>query len=869
MNALLPLLRAFVFRGLRQEKTRALLTVAGVALGVAVTVAVRLANRSSLDAFAAGIDAVSAGVSLEVYSPAGPLDENALIDLLWLGEYGTWSPVSEHFALLPDGGRGPAGEPTGEYLQCLGVDLLTDWPIRDYQTPEIENATAVDLVQLLRSPEAAVIARSLASKLSLEAGDTFEVLAADRVLTLTVQGILSDTGPARGSDGNFVLLDIAAAQTLFDSLGQLTRIDIKLHPGIDATTAEDKIATRLPASLAVRDPGDRYRQAQTMVAAFHFNLSALAALALIVGLFLIYNTTSFSVVRRRREIGRLRAVGTPRRLIFCLFLAEAAVLALPGVILGALAGRILAVSAVSATADTIQLFFVAEAASHSAASLALGPVEWFLAIGVAFPLCLAAALVPAREATLVPPAGSVRSGISSNPNTRNNRARPVAAVALVLVATALCLLDPPGDLPLYAMAAIGCLIAAATLFVTPALTAIGTTASRLLFRNHLTGQIAASNLSAAAPRLAVSVAALATSLGMALSVAVLVGSFRDTISYWLDNSLAGDLYVRPASANSPLSAANISEKSLAIIKDHPDIADTETISKRDIVHRGTSFIVAGVDYKVSAKHSRIALKLPRATSATELLASADPATAAFISEPFALRFDKRPGDTIELPSRFGTANFQVAGVYYDYSNTRGVVLVDQSIWQQHFSDDVPAASLIAHTRPGADPNTVKAELESSLSAAGHQLTINTTRGILDTSMEIFEATFAVTRSLQIIAVTVASLGIVATLLTLLLERQREIAMLRLIGATKQQLRQVVVIEASLVGAAAAFLGTLLGLALSAVLIFVINVQSFGWTIQFHLPATWIAQSAVFVVLGAAAAALWPAARAARTLPTHV
>src|SRR5690606_11482985 len=209
------------------------------------------------------------------------------------------------------------------------------------------------------------------------------------------------------------------------------RIDLRLDGDATIDEARAAITARLPASLRVEEPGNEYRRVEGMIESFHFNLNALASLALLVGLYLVYDTARFSVVRRRGEIGRLRAAGATRRIILALFLGEALLLAIPGTILGCLVGRLLARLAVEATAGTVRTFWVADRALESAAELAIGPGELALAFGVALPLCLVAALLPAREATRVRPWEAIR--VPAPPGFRTHiRAFAIAALFALL-----------------------------------------------------------------------------------------------------------------------------------------------------------------------------------------------------------------------------------------------------------------------------------------------------------------------------------------------------------------------------------------------------------------------------------------------------
>jgi putative ABC transport system permease protein len=590
---------------------------------------------------------------------------------------------------------------------------------------------------------------------------------------------------------------------------------------------------------------------------------------------------SFSVLRRRREIGRLRAVGAPRRLVFALFLAEAAALAAPGVAAGVFAGRALSSLAVGATAGTIDRFFIAEAVVQSVVATPVpGLAEWGLAFGVALPLCLAAAAWPALEAARVAPAAGARES-PLGPRSTTSVSRQLAwAAALGAVALGLCQLDPPGDVPVYGTAAAGVLIAAIGALASPALQAAVATGRRFLpggLLGYPATVLALANLRAASARLAITVTALAASVGMAVAIAVLVGSFRETVSVWLHKSLAGDIYFRAASGGGSGGPA-VDPAAVALIRADPDIASVEGIRQRDIEFAGSVVTLAVGDIRQAAANSRFDLKacdagLRAGDWGSMVGVGGGGRLRALVSESFALRFDNRVGDTVNLPAPSGSVPLLVSGVYYDYSSTRGVVWVDRETWLAAFATPGEAAApgwdaLVAFVRAGTPADAVKARLDRALSGAGYRLVSNTTGGVLAASIDIFDDTFAVTTALKAVAVAVAGLGVVSALMTLLLERTRDTALFRLLGARARDIRHSVLIEAAVIGSVSFALGTASGLLLAAVLVFVINVQSFGWTIRFDIPWLWVAQCGALVLLGAAAAAAWPARRATRILPAQ-
>ena len=848
----MTLFRWFIVRNLRQQPLRCCVTVLSLAVGVAVVIAIQLANASSVRGFSMALDAVAGRTSLEITSPGGGVLENRLGVLGWLREYGRVSPVIDADILLSP--QVDAGSERFEAVRLLGVDILSDRPFRDYALVEGETprrVTTQEFLSLLTDPQAVVLTGPFAERHALHVGDSVGLLADDQVVPLQVAGILNSDGPARVLDGNFALMDIAAAQLALDRFGSVDRIDIRLADDIDVADAERAIAARLPPGLDVQRPTQRGAEVEQMLRAFHFNLTALSFVALLVGLFLVYNTVSVSVVARRDEIGMLRTMGVRRRAVIGLFLGEAGLLALVGCAVGVPLGWVLAQGAVQLTSSTVSQFWVASAAEVP--PLDAGMVALGFAVGV--PLALVAAAVPAGEAARVAPMAAVRGDAMLERRTRLPRGYLVAPVVLFVLAVWMAQQGPVAGLPVFGLLSAFAVVFGAALLMPAVLFGFcrmcGPTMGRWL---RVEGVLAHANLGGAISRLAISVAALAISLAMMVAISVMVGSFRETVSYWIGQTLQADLFVSAAR-----SGGGISTEAEDRIVDHPDVLAVDGFTGITVRYANSPIVVGAGRFKVLVEHGKLLFKAPMDGRAAMAAAIGDDAVV--VSEAFSLKHDVQTGETIQLPTPRGEAAFRVAGVYFDYSNDRGLVVMDVATFARHF-ELVRPARLAVYLRAGADANIVRDELWTALGSE-RRLFIRTNIALRQEVLGIFDSTFAITYALEAIAIAVSMFGVAGMLLTLVLERRREIATLRLVGADRRQLRRMIVIEAGVLGAVTQAVGLAVGLSLSLILIYVINVQSFGWTIQFHVPAVFLAQSATAILVATAVAGLYPARLAAR------
>ncbi|MEZ5420252.1 MAG: FtsX-like permease family protein [Vicinamibacterales bacterium] len=881
----LRLFRQFIVRRLALEPVRTGTTVAGIALGIAVVIAIQLTNASSVRGFETALDTVSGKAAVEITGTGG-IDETVLPSLTWLRDFGVASPVIEGDMAIwtPDASRDARPART-EAVKVLGIDILRDRTVRDYEVTAYVSAadraaqaaaaglSSQTFLELLTSPRAIVITEKLARRRGYALGSEIQLLAGDRVQTYVVQALLQDTGPARVMDGNFVLMDIAAAQLAFDRLGRIDRLDVQIaHEAgaLDASraptsaelaAAEAAIAARLPAGLTATTPARRGRQVEKMLAAFHLNLSALSWVALVVGLFLVYNTATVSVLARREEVGILRALGVTRAGVQRLFLAEAALLGAVGTALGLGLGRLLADLAVGVTGATVSQLYIATAATPPALTWA----HVALAFALGLPLSLAAALLPAREASRVPPTAAMRGSDRLETRVRLHRSAFGLPVLILVLAGILASLGPIDGRPLFAYASAFAIIIGVALLVPAIIFLIARVLARPLSAVlGVTGRLAHAHFTAAIPRLSISIAALSVALAMTVAIAIMVGSFRETVMYWVGQTLQADLFIGPGVRPTTGSGQTLSADVLAAVRAHPDVEALDTFRNLDLVYQGNLVVLGAGELDVMRTHGTLLFKAPRDGRAA--LAGAVGRDAVLVSEPFASKYGVQPGSVIRLSTRQGEVPFTVAAVYYDYALDRGIVVMDRPVFARYFGD-LPPTSAAAYLREGADPERVRSEIIAAMDE-GHRAFVYTNRALRAEVLRIFDSTFAITYALELIAIAVAMLGVAGTLLTLVLERRRELTMLRLIGALKRQVQRVVVTEAALIGATSMAIGLVVGVALSVLLVYVINVQSFGWTIQFRVPVLFLAQVSLAVVAATAVAGFYPARRATRLAVDH-
>jgi putative ABC transport system permease protein len=829
------------------------LCVLGVALGVAVVVAIDLANASAQRAFELSSESVAGRATHQIVGGPTGIDEAVYRTLrLDLGVR-TSAPIVDGYVNVSSF--------DGQTVQVLGVDPLAEVPFRSYLAGAGDDVaartTAVDLAAFMAQPHTVLVAETTATRYSLAPGDTLTVRVGSRTAHLRIVGLLAAQDDlSRRALESLLITDVATAQELFDRVGRLSRVDLIL--------ADEQIAAVeavLPPGAELTRPATRSNALEQMTRAFELNLTALSLLALIVGMFLIYNTVTFSVVQRRALLGTLRCVGVTRGQVVSLVLIEAFLISLVGAVLGLLLGLVLGRGLVSLVTQTINdLYFVV-----TVRGLSVEPLVLLKGLLLGIGATLLSALVPAIEAGSTPPRTVLRR---SSYEERVRNAAPLAALVggFLIVCAVLLLIAGGGTtdsiVGLYlAFAALFAIVIGAAL-LTPAITIvlmrlIAAPAGRLF---GLLGRMAPRDVVAALSRTSVAVAALMVAISVTIGVGIMVGSFRQTVIAWLDQSLVADVYI-----SAPTNAANridttVDPGLIAELGALPEVrALTYFRSVQVDAPSGPTTLVAVAG---TIEDGRAALRFREGGDDASWALFAQGGV--LISEPLAYRSGLGLGDVLPLRTDRGTKDFPIAGVYYDYTSDRGVIRMGYDSYRANWDDDA-ISSLALYTQPAVDVDTFVAGLNERI-AGREELVIGSNRALRAGTLAIFDRTFAITAVLQLLATIVAFIGILSALMALQLERARELGMLRANGLTPGQLWCLVLSQTGLMGLTAGLLALPLGIALALVLVYVINRRSFGWTLDLALDPLLFMQALAVALVAALLAGIYPALKMARTSP---
>ena len=843
MSALLLFWR-LILRPLRRAPLRSALTVLSVALGVAVVVAIDLAGRAAAGSFHSSLESLTGQADLEITATGG-VDERLLGQLVQLPLPLTFRPRIEDWASING---------QGEALPFIGLDLIAD---RSFESP----GAALDLAPGTASELTQGDPIWVGGRLGLKKRDRVRLLINDRLFEFTVRGVLKHSD-ASVREENAIVADIGLAQQATGKAGRIDAISVTVPKNSPWPISYwiDELRRQLPSTVSIEPQATRTDENRKMLAAFRWNLRVLSYIALVVGAFLIYNTISISVVRRRNEIGILRALGATRQVILTGLLGEAAFFASAGSATGLVLGRFMALGAVRLLGSTVESLYVSS--EPGAVEFTLGSLTSGLAVGIG--ISLLAALAPAFEAAQVMPVEAMARGREEYVAAIRSRWSLPLATLLSLLAAGASQLPAIGSQPVFGYIAALLLVVASAIAIPGLLTTfVGLTASLVARLLGVEAMLALRSLRASLGRTSVLIGALATAVAMMVSVGIMVGSFRETVSLWMDNQLKADFYLRPAGPAAADRHPTMSPEIADQLERIPGIRAVDRFRAYAISFEGLPASLGGGETSKIAANAGTRMLPGQGTAAMSKLPTGNYVV---VSEPFSNKHNVHRGDTIRLALGGHEAAFQIVGVYYDYSTERGFVVMDRKTLLQYLPD--PAASNVAvFLAPGADPAAVRKQIDEVIGGRG-VLVFSNSR-LRKEAVAIFDRTFTITWALEAVAIIVAVMGIAGALLALVIDRRREFGLLRFLGGSAVQVRQIILAEAALLGLLANLIGLALGTLLSLILIYVINKQSFGWTIQFHWPFLLLSSALSVVYIATILAALYPARTAMRLRPIEV
>jgi putative ABC transport system permease protein len=821
-RAALVCARALSLSQLREQPLRTLVTLLAIALGVALGAAVYLVNATALTQFDQATRQLIGAPDLVVRGPVAGFDESLFETLANLDEVGLASPLLELPVSLV-----PASHPA---LKVIGLDPFRAVALQ----PELIAALVADITPLF-AHDAIVLSRAAAEDLNLVRGDRLAISVGGKVQSLRVIDIL----PGDVYPEPLGLMDIAAAQWTLGQLGRLNRIDLRLRAGTDPRRALEAVNRSLPPGVLAISPRIERGRASAATRAYRVNLGVLALVALLTGAFVVFSTQWLSIMRRRVALGLMRALGVTRTELRWALLAETAVTGALGSALGVLLGYLLALlilHQLGADLGNAQL-------AGSAASLQLDalPLFGFALIGTA--AAIVGGAVPAWQAAYRAPALALKAGDAEQDLRRLNTTAP--GIALAIVGALLAWLPPVGGLPLPGYLAIACLLIGSVLLV-PALT------RHLLALLPRTGFVvtdtAFAQLRGSSSTASISLAAIIVSFSLMVAMAIMVHSFRDSFEVWLAKLLPADIQFRSGSGpDSPVLSSAVQARIGAL----DGVTRAEFRRTQTLLLRADRPAVTLIARDIAPDHAAETLPLLRQAQPTGAAAALPPA---WISEAIQDLYGYQPGQTLTLPIAGRRQDYFIAGVWRDYVRSSGAIVIRRQDYIAA-SGDGSANEGSVWRDPHHDAAALIAAIRSSL-GSDDTLDILSSQELRERSLIAFDRAFLVTYALEAISVLIGLLGVSVAASSTALSRRAQFGMLRHLGMLRRQVLWMFAGEGVALSAVAVLYGLVLGAMLSLILVYVINRQSFHWSIDLAVPWGQLAALSLSLVAASALTALW-------------
>ncbi len=826
------------------------LAVTGIALAVAVVVSVDLVNKSAEHAFERSTETIVGRATHRIVAGPAGLDEKLYTRIRV--DYGirNVAPVIEaHVTLEKNEKR--------ETLILLGVDPFAERTFRDYAwLNNLQNSEGEGvLIPLLTERNTVLLDASTATRLGLRTNDEATLLTGGRSIPVRVIGILAGSiSGASHSPDNLLLADLATAQEALAMPGRINRIDVALADGDSG--AKSRLQSLLPPGVALLPATARTRSIKQMTGAFHTNLTALSLLALLVGMFLIYNTMTFMVMLRRPLLGRLRVLGATRRQLGAIIAMEALLVGLAATVAGLLFGVALAHGLLQVVNRTINEYYDLLADSN----LTLSYLSLFKGVLLGMAGTLLAAFPAALEATRVTPRQALlRSHLETSAQRLVLPASIAGVLALGAGTTVIHYSSPSIGL---GFGGIFIVILGVTLLI-PLVTVVLMALLKPLLGGSfgISGRYACQSVAASLSRTSAAIAALMIAIATVIGIGLMVNNFRLSVDRWLQQTLRADMYVALPSTGTTASAHALDAGLVDAILALPQVRAVSNVRRIKIESsQGPTDLAAYGLNEIAWEGFQF-----KQGEADEIWPAFQQEDTVIVSEPYAWRHEMKQDDMLELRTDNGYRSFRVLGIYKDYGSDQGVVSLSRRTYERHWQDD-RYSGLGIYTLPATDLEVLRRQVQQL--APERDLWLQDRNRILQASLEVFDNTFVVTEILWVLAAIIAFIGVFSALMALQLERSQEHALLRAMGFLPAQIRRLIISETGLLGLVAGLLAVPVGCLITVLLILVINRRSFGWTMELQFSADIVLQGITLGLVAALLAGFYPAWKISRSEPAE-
>ena len=838
-------------RYLKIERYRFILTVLGVALGVSVFLSIQLANNASLRAFQNSLDAISGKTSLQVLGSGLGVPEESFIKLSRMEEIENISPIIQQTVLVrKKSNKKDSVSSSSKPALLLGVDILARENFRLYEVEKI--ASTEDVLSRLEKRNGIFLGKELANILNVGIG-SFVNIDSTRYEKFEVRGILKKNKLSDSMGGMLIVMDIGDTQEAFNRIGYLDRIDIVLKDNKKTNYMKDLIQKKIAYGLIVDRPERRGSDVEKMLGSFQLNLKVLSFISVLVGFFLIFNSMSSSVLRRTKEISTLRSLGLTSLQGTILVCMEAICIGLSGSILGVALAFIFSKGVLLIVTKTIQnlytFLYVADvipSVNEIVISICIGVFGSFLS-----------SLWPAIRAGRIQPSRGIRVRFPSIVLPKFYMRRFfIFTISMIFLSYLTSKASPWNGIPVFGYFSALFLIASIS-SISFIVVFYASLSFNFIFRDFRLMSLASHNIRRHLSRNVVTVASLSVAIAMLVSLVVMISSFRETVFIWTEQTLRADFYSAPASHFVKGSKSGFRKEQINSLNNLEEIAAVDGYRSIKVFWNENNIEIGTGNFNIVSEFGEL---LFLDGNSKDILRLAKKQKGAIITETFSNRFNLYKGDFITLPTPRGKIQIEIKGVFYDYTTDGGRLIIDQDFFKELW-DDNNLNSIAIYLKKGSDKEKLFSKIKKILPS---NFILLDNSGLKKRVFDVFDQTFSITYVLEAIAILVAILGVATNLSSNILDRRREIGTLRAIGMNRFETIISVIFESGFLGLFSCFLGMISGYFLAGILIFVINKQSFGWTIYFNFSFYSVLVYLFFVYLSSLLAGSIPSRIAAKT-----
>ena len=837
----MKLLQLLTWPYVRKHKLRMLLTLAGVMLGVAVFVGMHTANMTIQSAFQRTVDRIAGKSQLQVTAGETGFPEEVLERVQSLRELSAASPVIEAALATPQG-----------TLLVLGVDMTGDTSLREYDLEGEDEDVIDDPLIFLAQPDSLIVSGQFAKRTGLKRGSKLTLKTMGGQKTFTIRGVMKSTGLATVFGGNLAIMDIYAAQAVFGRGRLFDRVDIGLAEGITVKQARQKLQTMLGSGFQVEPPEARGTHFESMVRGLTISINMASLFALMIGVFIIYNSFSIAITQRRGEIGVLRALGATRGQVQRLFLLESIVLGLAGSCIGVFAGLAMARGIVPGLAGTLQEVF---GHALSADQITVSPQLFAFAVVIGVLASLVGGYIPAHSAARVDPVKALQKGRIQVMSEGENRLRRLVASMCVVASAGLIGFGRTNTFyyPGYVLGIVSLVL------LSPSMSMWLARAIRPALKRvwPVEGALAADSLIQAPRRTSSTVTALMLSLALAVGFAGVSRAIYDSLLVWMNHTLNPDLYVSPSrsiTAKTFRFPGSMGDELRAI----EGVEEVQPVRNARVMIGGQP--VMAVALNIADVADRVAIR-PVEGDREEMVRLGAAGKGVVISDSLSLLRNIHRGDILEIPTPRGPLRLPVLGSTIDYSDQQGTFLISRDLYQRYWGDDTANLFRI-HVKRGVDREKVRQAILRRWSES-HEIFVYTNQGIREYILKLTDQWFGLTYIQLAVALLVAILGIVNTLTVSITDRRRELGVLQAVGGLRNQIRRTIWLEAVSIGAVGLVMGAGAGVVMILFNLHMLRGDLGGLRVDFTFPYAFMAVMVPVVGLCSFISALWPAEAAVR------